>query len=359
MSEQNPEIKLCECGCRQPAPIATATDTKQGYIKNKPKHFIKGHHNKGKKRHAITLERMSRALKGKNVKYPWPSEKIEIAYCKCGCGKSTTMRTDGRFKGTFRLFIKGHSNRIRGCLPETREKISQTLKKLGAENAKLIPVPTEIKLCACGCGQPITRTWERTHTRKKAVRGQFQRFIQGHQMIGRPMSDATKDKHRIGSTGRRLTLEQRENILRRRGREPVRSPYIPDTLIYFASKQNRWLCRVGKKRTTHARAVFEYFNGPIPTGFMVHHRSGCTEKFIDDHLDNLMLLPSVWNRDIFPVLSKGFNISESQVTDAYCAVYTKDKSTSQLFKAITVLLLEQTNQQGNPNEQKHQTKKTN
>jgi len=38
------KIKLCECGCGNPAPIATKTSGAQGYIKGMPTHFLKGHH---------------------------------------------------------------------------------------------------------------------------------------------------------------------------------------------------------------------------------------------------------------------------------------------------------------------------
>lgn len=42
-------IKLCECGCGNPAPIASKTSTKEGYIKGQPRRFILGHHLVGKK----------------------------------------------------------------------------------------------------------------------------------------------------------------------------------------------------------------------------------------------------------------------------------------------------------------------
>lgn len=36
--------KTCECGCGEPAPIATKTDRAQGYVKGESMHFVHGHH---------------------------------------------------------------------------------------------------------------------------------------------------------------------------------------------------------------------------------------------------------------------------------------------------------------------------
>lgn len=37
-------IKLCECGCGLPAPIATMSSTRKGWVKGQPKRFIAGHY---------------------------------------------------------------------------------------------------------------------------------------------------------------------------------------------------------------------------------------------------------------------------------------------------------------------------
>lgn len=36
--------KLCDCGCGQPAPIATITRKDRGYVKGEPLRFRRGHH---------------------------------------------------------------------------------------------------------------------------------------------------------------------------------------------------------------------------------------------------------------------------------------------------------------------------
>ena len=37
-------MKLCECGCGNPAPVANENDKRFGWIKGQPKRFIHGHH---------------------------------------------------------------------------------------------------------------------------------------------------------------------------------------------------------------------------------------------------------------------------------------------------------------------------
>jgi HNH endonuclease len=36
-------MKLCECGCGKPAPIATTTSKRKGHVKGQPTRFLKGH----------------------------------------------------------------------------------------------------------------------------------------------------------------------------------------------------------------------------------------------------------------------------------------------------------------------------
>jgi hypothetical protein len=44
MSESTP--KLCECGCGQPARIATSTVRARGWVKGEPRRFLRGHSNR-------------------------------------------------------------------------------------------------------------------------------------------------------------------------------------------------------------------------------------------------------------------------------------------------------------------------
>jgi hypothetical protein len=40
---EQPNVRLCECGCGEPAPIATKTSTAQGYVRGEPMRFVHGH----------------------------------------------------------------------------------------------------------------------------------------------------------------------------------------------------------------------------------------------------------------------------------------------------------------------------
>ena len=38
-----PTVKLCECGCGQPVPVAKQTRSDRGFVKGQPQRFIRGH----------------------------------------------------------------------------------------------------------------------------------------------------------------------------------------------------------------------------------------------------------------------------------------------------------------------------
>lgn len=41
-------MKLCECGCEEPAPVATRNRVDRGWLKGQPIRFVSGHHLRGK-----------------------------------------------------------------------------------------------------------------------------------------------------------------------------------------------------------------------------------------------------------------------------------------------------------------------
>ncbi len=52
-------VKLCECGCGQPAPIAPVTNLRKGHIKGQPTRFVAGHNHRGKAKSPETRARMA------------------------------------------------------------------------------------------------------------------------------------------------------------------------------------------------------------------------------------------------------------------------------------------------------------
>lgn len=52
-------MKLCECGCGEPAPIAKHDHRLKGHIKGQPVRFVNGHNNRGLERSEATRGKMA------------------------------------------------------------------------------------------------------------------------------------------------------------------------------------------------------------------------------------------------------------------------------------------------------------
>jgi len=63
--------------------------------------------------------------------------------------------------------------------------------------------------------------------------------------------------------------------------------------------------------------VWEYHNGPIPEGYVVHHINGCHSSLEDDAVENLMLLTHNQNVNLFPALAKELGVSERLITTCF------------------------------------------
>lgn len=61
----SPYVKLCECGCGEPAPISVRTNRRQGQVKGQPQRFIHNHHGRLLRHSAATKARMRKAHLGK------------------------------------------------------------------------------------------------------------------------------------------------------------------------------------------------------------------------------------------------------------------------------------------------------
>lgn len=212
-------------------------------------------------------------------------------YCECGCGGEVKVWKNNRYSP----FLRGHHMRKRGYDPSITEK----------------------KYCECGCGTELVRY-------KNGYIGQY---IKGH--------------HLKGAT---LSLEYRmERTKSRWGKEPIFSPYLESTFLSFDEKRKRWVacvkCSNGKSRgVMHAKAVYEKYFGVVPKGYVVHHKSGTCLNVEDDRPDNLMLLTDKWNLRFFPVLANGFGIKESVVTDTYISIFDNNKTETDLFAELCLVL---------------------
>lgn len=235
---------------------------------------------------------------------------IPKGLCQCGCGEKTgiasqTDRKRGWIKGEPLLFVKHHHSRLQD-------------KTVWEE-----PAP-----CECGCGQ-LTSIAKRNNKRYGWIKGKPLRFVMGH-----AVRTFTPEFHKELANKRRgipCSIDRKiAQIRTKTGKDPVFSPYIPGLAISQSRKKcgrtadkHRWYCfnpRTGKQ-SLHSRAVWEYFNGPAPEGYHVHHVNGKCTSLEDDSPDNLMIVSAEWNRTFFPTLSKGFQVPEEKVTEIYREVF--------------------------------------
>jgi hypothetical protein len=88
MSEPNPAVHLCECGCGLPTKIATEVDTRYGSIVGMPRRFRLGHAENRRGRHLEAGQRFSRGvILAPEIRVPLPNGKTQRgARLACDCG---------------------------------------------------------------------------------------------------------------------------------------------------------------------------------------------------------------------------------------------------------------------------------
>lgn len=276
------EERYCGCGCG--GEITVWKNNRQGQ-------FLRGHHMK---------------------KPPHLSSPLQ---CACGCGDFTKIQKSGKIS----TYINGHQRKLSkektlclcGC-GELANFGKTYVHGHHVRHKKYALVPTTTSYCQCGCGAELN-----AH-----ANGHVNQYLKGHHL-----------------KGKKLSIEHiTTRSLLRWGRASTLSPYLPNVTVTFSKRQNRWIACLNSTSILHAKAVYEHFNGKVPSGFHVHHKNGDPSKLEHDHPDNLMLLPAEWNLRFLPVLAKGFGISEEVVTNAYIAMYG-DVPEEQLFAAICERLL--------------------
>lgn len=163
----------------------------------------------------------------------------------------------------------------------THLKVSKKLTTQTQESISIEISVIQQPPCLCGCnGYPksITSEWIRGHFKKSP------------------------------------SIESRLKISKSRtGRDPILSPYVPDLIINFREKLQRWM----STSSPHAKVVYQHVFGDIPEGYHVHHKNGRHFEPEDDRPENLMLLPTGWNLRAFPTLVKFSGFEEELISHLY------------------------------------------
>ena len=143
--------------------------------------------------------------------------------------------------------------------------------------------------------------------------------------------------------GIKVGFEERINTYRKKfGKDPVLSPFVPETIICYSERDKRWVSTTRNSRSSHifhAKLVWEYYNGKVPPGHHVHHKNGDASKLEYDDPENLMLLSEEWNFKRLPVLAKGFGVHESVVTNLYIELLPLGLNDEDLFCELCTRLV--------------------
>jgi len=135
------EIKLCDCGCGNPAPIAKYTRTKMGWKKGEPKRFIKGH--------AINIKRPPPLFGKDNPKWNGGNTKC----CCAQCGKEFERKPS-------------QAKRAKNNFCSTKCSGLWKSANLSCENSHLWNGGA-VKVVCCQCGKEFEKTHASIRQSKK------------------------------------------------------------------------------------------------------------------------------------------------------------------------------------------------
>lgn len=143
-------MKLCECGCGQPAPISKENRPNRGLVKGQPVRFIAGHQNK--MRHGTEEERFTKRIEACRTEGCWIWDKALQ-----GDGYGYFHRTNG---GTTYAHIVSWE-RVNGPVPDGCE-LDHLCREIRCFNpAHLEPVTHQVNVLR-GIGKPAKRA-QQTH----------------------------------------------------------------------------------------------------------------------------------------------------------------------------------------------------
>jgi hypothetical protein len=152
--EQGTSLKLCECGCGQPAPIAKKNHTRTGAIKGRPLRFIKGHGSRNGR---------AAAFKGDEAGY-----RAIHTYLSKHFPKSGICEECGEAKRTEYALIKGREySRQREDYRELCKLCHNRYDQTGGSRWRGVVTARQAAgdapPCACGCSTAVT--WDYKHAR--------------------------------------------------------------------------------------------------------------------------------------------------------------------------------------------------
>jgi hypothetical protein len=196
-AEQTSVTKLCECGCGQPAPIATMTNRKRGYVAGRPMRFVKGHNNCG---HTTPVEERFWAKVQRDgplmpdmetVCWQWTGAKTVSGLGVIGVGGAKTALAH---RVAYELLVAPiDDDEEAGYRVKVRHRCGNTLcvnpdhlevTRVVAAQARLAQaqIADRRNRCACGCGQlaPIATA---TNRAQGYVAGEAMQFVYGHHFM--------------------------------------------------------------------------------------------------------------------------------------------------------------------------------
>ncbi len=97
-------LKLCECGCGQPAPLALRTRPTLGWVKGEPLRFRRGHSMKGRKHSAEAKAKIAEASRGHTLS---AESRAKISAAKKGIPHTAEARAKMSAAHRGRTFPKG------------------------------------------------------------------------------------------------------------------------------------------------------------------------------------------------------------------------------------------------------------
>lgn len=157
--------------------------------------------------------------------------------CLCGCGQESkvakkTVSSRGIIKGQPTGWVNGGH--------KTRYLAAQKRKAQESLWATEIPL-----LCACGCGERVTRIKISCPSRGK-IKGAWNKYAPGHNRIGKTEKRLNNEEATgccIQKTGGYCLVYDKEHP---RVKESVRGRMIPETLLVVEAKMGKYLKRDAK-----------------------------------------------------------------------------------------------------------------